>query len=367
MKFAIDAGPGEWATAQRTGNRQQLRRAIERTIELGRMADAAGIDSFWCLEDPDGWDAFAVLTAVARETDRIRVGTGVTNPYYRHPALLAASTTTLDLLSNGRAFLGLGRGQAEWYREALGIPVGKPVRALEETFDLLTQWWSPEMRATSGDDATEFAVHEWERVIRPLAGPLPIYLAAVGPLALRLAGRHTDGVIFNDLASFDFIREGIEIVRQSASAAGRDAAALDIFARTAITITDDPEAIYEQRKATVAMIHALPGMEQLLVSDHFDIEQIIADVRAAMRTEEILARGGGFGDLRRGGDLAAAKRAIPTDLMAELVVAGSVEDVRQRLRDLATMGVTHSFLARPTANATAESLGDLVSTLAVDS
>lgn len=329
------------------------------------MADSAGIESFWCLEDPDGWDAFSVLTAVARDTHRIRVGTGVTNPYYRHPALLAASTSTLDLLSDGRAFLGIGRGQAEWYREALGIPVNKPVRALAETFDLLAQWWSPEMRATSADDATEFTVREWERVIRPLAGPLPIYLAAVGPLALRLAGRHANGVIFNDLASFDFMRSAVATVRRSATAAGRDPAALHVYARTAITITDDPEAIYEQRKATVAMIHTLPGMEQLLVSDRFDTERIMADVRTAMRTEDILARGGGFGDLRRGGDLAAAKRAIPTDLMAELVVAGSVESVRERLRELAAIGVTHSFLSRPTAGSTAESLGELVSSLTI--
>jgi 5,10-methylenetetrahydromethanopterin reductase len=365
MKFAIDAGPGEWATAQRTGDPANLRHAIERTIELGRMADRAGIESFWCLEDPDGWDAFAVLAAVARETHRIRVGTGVTNPYYRHPALLAASTSTLDLLSNGRAFLGLGRGQAEWYREALGIPVGKPVRALTETFDLLTQWWSPAMRASSSDDATEFAVRRWERVIHPVAGPLPIYLAAVGPLALRLAGRHANGVVFNDLASFEFMRSAVDTVRRVAATAGRDPEALDVYARTAITITEDPEAIYEQRKATVAMIHALPGMEQLLVSERFDIEQIIADVRKAMRTEEILARGGGFGDLRRGGDLAAARRAIPTDLMAELVVAGSVGEVRERLRNLAEIGVTHSFLSSPPADATADSLGDLVSSLAI--
>jgi 5,10-methylenetetrahydromethanopterin reductase len=363
VEFALDAGPGEWATAQRSGNPATLRQAIERTVELGRMADHAGIESFWCLEDPDGWDAFAVLAAIARETSRLRVGTGVTNPYYRHPALIAASTSTLDLLSNGRAFLGIGRGQAEWYREALGIPVGKPVRALAETFDLLAQWWSPAMRATS-DDATEFAVREWERVIRPFAGPLPIYLAAVGPLALRLAGRHADGVIFNDLASFAFMRGAIDTVRQSATAAGRDTTTMHVYARTAITITDDPEAVYEQRKATVAMIHALPGMEQLLVSDRFDIERIIADVRSAMRTGEILARGGGFVDLRRGGDLAAAKRAIPTDLMAELVVAGSIAEVRQRLHDLAAIGVTHSFLARPPADATAETLGELVTSLA---
>ena len=327
------------------------------------MADVAGIESVWCLEDPDGWDAFAVLGAMARETERVRLGTGVTNPYYRHPALLAASTSTLDLLSDGRAFLGLGRGQEEWYREALGIPVGKPVRALRETFGLLDQWWSPGMRSTSPDSATEFQIRGWERVIRPLAGNIPIYLAAVGPLALRLAGQFADGVIFNDLASIDFLRESIATVRSAAREAGRDPAGLRFYSRSSVTITNDPESLYELRKSTVIAIHALPGMERLLESDRFDVPRIIQDVRQAMNTEAILAKGGGFGDLRRGGDVQAARAAIPTELMAELVVAGSVQDVRRSLAGLVEVGVTHVFLATPGQDTTTEELADIVSSL----
>ncbi len=327
------------------------------------MADVAGIESVWCLEDPDGWDAFAVLGAMARETERVRLGTGVTNPYYRHPALLAASTSTLDLLSDGRAFLGLGRGQEEWYREALGIPVGKPVRALRETFGLLDQWWSPGMRSTSPDSATEFQIRGWERVIRPLAGNIPIYLAAVGPLALRLAGQFADGVIFNDLASIDFLRESIATVRSAAREAGRDPAGLRFYSRSSVTITNDPESLYELRKSTVIAIHALPGMERLLESDRFDVPRIIQDVRQAMNTEAILAKGGGFGDLRRGGDVQAARAAIPTELMAELVVAGSVQDVRRSLAALVEVGVTHVFLATPGQDTTTEELADIVSSL----
>ena len=363
MQFALDAGPGEWATAQRSTDRATIRTAIDRTLDLARMADQAGIESIWCLEDPDGWDAFGVLGAMAQVTDRIRLGTGVTNPYYRHPALLAASTSTLDLLSDGRAFLGLGRGQEEWYREALGIKVGKPVRALRETFDLLGQWWSPPMRATSDADATEFAVRDWERVLRPVANSVPIYLAAVGPLALHLAGRYADGVIFNDLSSIGFLQDAIRSIRRVATDAGRDPDELRFYSRSAVTITDDPEALYEQRKSTVAMIHALPGMERLLQSERFDGERIIADVRQAMNTDAILSEGGGFGDLRRGGDLAAARAAIPTELMAELVVAGSVADVRVSIAQLQRIGITHVFLARPGEDATAESLAELMAEL----
>ena len=363
LAICLDAGPGAWARAQRGGDRQALRDAVAWTIELARIADAAGIESLWLLEDPDGWDALAVLGAIARQTERLRLGTSVVNPYYRHPSLIAASLATLDLLSDGRAFLGIGRGQAEWYEIALGIEVGKPARRLVETFDLLRQWWSPQLRATSPSDATELAVRDWERTFRPIQADLPIYLAAVGPVAQRIAARHADGVIFNDLSSMQFMRTVIANVRAQAVAAGRDPAGLVFAARAAVTVTDDPERLYEQRKGTVAIIHALPGMERLLESEGFDTERIIADVRAAMNTRQILARGGGFGDLRRGGDLEAAKRAIPTDLMRELVVAGTVVEVRERLRQMREIGITHVFLASPSPGTTAERLGDLVAAL----
>jgi 5,10-methylenetetrahydromethanopterin reductase len=328
LAFALDAGPGAWARAQATGDRRAFVDAVRWTVDLGRIAEAAGIESLWLLEDPDGWDVLAVLGAIARQTERIRIGTCVLNPYYRHPSLIAASMATLDALSEGRAFLGLGRGQAEWYDIAMGMDAGNPVRRLEETFGLLRQWWSPAMRATSPDDATEFRVNGWERTFRPRQPDFPIYLAAVGPKAQRIAARHADGVIFNDLSSMQFMRGAVETIRAEMAKAGRDPAGFVFAARSSVTITDAPEQLYEQRKATVAMIHALPGMERLLETPGYDVERIIADVRAAMNTTGILAAGGGFGDLRRGGDLAAARRAIPTSLMEELVVAGPLADVR---------------------------------------
>lgn len=363
LAFCLDASPASWSRAQASGDRDELARAVDRTIELGCIADQAGIESLWLLEDPDGWDAIAVLGAIARQTDHIRLGTGVTNPYYRHPSLIAASMSTLDLLSNGRAFLGLGRGQDEWYRVALGMELGTPVRRLTESIDLLRQWWSPGQRATSPEDATELAIRDWERVIRPMQARLPIYLAAVGPIAMRIAGKHADGVIFNDLSSMQFMRESIDTVREVAVEAGRDPSGFVFAARAQVTITDDPEALYERRKSTVAMIHTLPRMERLLTTDGYDVERIVADVRAVMHTGEILGAGGGFSDLRRGGDLEAARALIPTSLMQELVVAGSLPQVRARLQEMRRIGVTHVFLASPTRETSAEDLGDLVASL----
>lgn len=367
LAFCIDGSPAPWGSAQQKGGPGAVAEAVDWTMELAQIAERAGVDSIWLLEDPDGWDALAVLGGMARLTERIRLGTCVVNPYYRHPSLIAASMSTLDMLSNGRAFLGFGRGQSEWYEIAMGMDVGKPTRRMAETINLLRQWWSGDMRARSPEEATEFAIRDWERMIRPVQDRFPVYMAAVGPIAMRIAARHADGVIFNDLSSMQFMRESIAQVREEARSVGRDPSRFVFAARSNVTITDDPEQLYERRKSTVAMIHALPGMERLMRTDGHDIERVIADVRAAMNTGEILSEGGGFGDLRRGGDLAAAKRAIPTSLMEELVVAGPPDQVRERLREMREIGVTHVFLSQPKRGTTVEELSGLLDSLRSDS
>ena len=314
--------------------------AVARTLDLIRAADHAGFDSVWLTEDPDGWDAFAVLGAVSRQTERIRLGTGVTNPFLRHPNLIAASVATLDKLSGGRAFLGLGRGQPEWYRRALGMDVGSPLAALESAIDLLRQWWRPPHTARGREP---YPVDGWERTLVPLGLP-PIYLAATGERALSLAGRLADGVRFNELASPDYLRGAIATVRGAAAAAGRDPATLSFFVHPSLVITDDPERELERKKTTVAFIHALPGMDRQLQTPGIDVDRIMAEVRRHMRTEEVLARGGGFAELRRAGDLAAAKRVIPLELMERVAVVGTVEHARERLDELAELGATHVFL-----------------------
>jgi len=352
LRYCLELSHSAWTNGDPAGS-------VERTLDIIRTADAAGFDSVWLTEDPDGWDAFAVLGAVARQTDRIRLGTGVTNPFLRHPNLMAASVATIDRLSGGCAFLGLGRGQPEWYRNALGIRVGSPLAALEATIDLLRQWWRPPHVAHGREP---FPVAGWERTLNPSGIP-PIYLAATGERALDLAGRLADGVRFNELASPDFLRSAIARVRAAAVAAGRDPVALAFFVHPSLVITDDPATELERKKAMIAMIHALPGMERQLRTPGIDVDRIMAEVREHMHTADVLARGGAFAELRRAGDLAAAKRAIPLELMERVAIVGSVPHVRERLRELVAIGATHVFLDIDRAGPDHVAVKDLLSVI----
>ena len=358
MRFALDLSHHPWL-------RDRDGKAPRHTLQVAQAADAAGIDAILASEDPEGWDAFAVLGAIAAVTESAELGTGVTSPYPRHPNLLAASIATLDRLSGGRAVLGLGRGQAEWHGDAIGIDTGDPLKVLGETIALLRQWWRAPHRATSPDDG-HFRVRDWERVIHPSRVQVPIYLAAAGPRALDLAAAICDGVIFNEQTSNDFLRRAIPRMRVSAVAAGRDPAEIAFVLRTRVAVVETPDAerkAIDRGKNLFALVSTLPGMDELVRTDGFDVPALLDEVRATMRTRATLAAGGGFPALRRNGDLTAARALIPDDLIRRLGIIGPLPVVRERLRALAELGVTHVAVAPPEDATSVESWRRLLADL----
>jgi 5,10-methylenetetrahydromethanopterin reductase len=342
MRFTLDLSHHPWA-------RDRGGQAPRRTLQVAHAADAAGVDAIWASEDPEGWDAFAILSAIAAMTGSAELGISVTSPYPRHPNHLAASVATLDRLSGGRAVLGLGRGQAEWQRDALGIDIGDPLAVLDETVALLRQWWQAPHRAASPDDG-HFQIRDWERVIHPHQVQVPVYLAAAGPRALDLAGAIADGVIFNEQTSNGFLHQAIPRVRGAAIAAGRDPAELAFVLHTRATVVGTPAAerkAIDRGKNLFALVSTLPGMDRLVQTEGFDVPALLDEVRATMRTHATLVAGGGFPALRRNGDLTAARALIPDDLIRHLGIIGPLPVVRERLRALDELGVTHVAVTPP--------------------
>jgi 5,10-methylenetetrahydromethanopterin reductase len=342
MHFTLDLSHHPWA-------RDRDGQAPRHTLQVAQAADAAGIDAIWASEDPEGWDAFTLLGAIAAVTESADLGTSVTSPYPRHPNLLAASVATLDQLSGGRAVLGLGRGQAEWHHDALGSNIGEPLALLDETVALLRQWWRAPHRAASPDYG-HFQVRGWERVIHPRRVQMPVYLAAAGPRALDLAGTLCDGAIFNAQTSNDFLRQAIPRVRSAALAAGRDPVPLAFVLHTAAQVVDSPAAerkAIDRGKNLLALVSTLPGMDRSVRTEGFDVPALLDELRTTMRTRATLAAGGGFPALRRSGDLAAARALIPDDLIRRLGIIGPLPVIRERLRTLDELGVTHVAVAPP--------------------
>ena len=182
----------------------------ERTLALARAAEAAGFDYGWLFDSHVLWrDPYPLLTLMAGATERMRLGTCVTNPGTREPTVTASLLATLDEISGGRMDLGIGRGDSA--RRVLGKP---PITLAntEEAIRVIRTLVAGEHIEYEGTD-----LHfPWTR-----GWTLPVWVAGYGPMALAMTGRVADGLILQ-LADPDLIRWFVGQVRDAATAAGRD-------------------------------------------------------------------------------------------------------------------------------------------------
>jgi len=156
--------------------------SIERTIALTRQAEAAGFEYAWLFDSHVLWrDPYPLLTLMARETTRIRLGTCVTNPATREPSVTASLLAELNEVSDGRMDLGIGRGDSA--RRVLGKPPTS-MKDLEEAVHVIREL--VEGRAVEYE-GTELRL-TWSR-----GDKLPVWIAGYGPVALKLTGRIADG------------------------------------------------------------------------------------------------------------------------------------------------------------------------------
>ena len=194
-----------------------------------RAAEQAGFDIAWYPDSQFLWrDVWVTLAVAALETRSIRIGSCVTTFETRHPSVTAAAARTIAELAPGRTILGVGSGDS-----AIKLLGMEPTRLAGMRHNI-----SAVRRLLDGDPATyagrEIHLHG------PATGPVPVYMAATGPKALRLAGEIADGVIVLAGLSPPLLEQALDHIRGGAARAGRSFDDLDICVGTFCHITDDP-------------------------------------------------------------------------------------------------------------------------------
>ncbi|MBA2315311.1 MAG: TIGR03842 family LLM class F420-dependent oxidoreductase [Chloroflexi bacterium] len=197
-----------------------------RTVELARRAEAAGFDYGWIFDSHVIWrDPYPLLTVMAQATERMRLGTCVTNPATREPSVTASLLAVLNEMSGGRMDLGIGRGDSA--RRVLGKPP-TTMATLEEAIGVI--------KGLVEGRAVEY---EGAELSLPWTGrhTLPVWVAGYGPMALAMTGRIADGVILQ-LADPDLVRWFVGQVREAEAAAGRPPGSVRIQAAAPAHVGD---------------------------------------------------------------------------------------------------------------------------------
>ncbi|MBI3054953.1 MAG: LLM class flavin-dependent oxidoreductase, partial [Betaproteobacteria bacterium] len=211
-----------------------LARDLQAVGPIAKLGEAHGYDLIGIGDSPSlCHDPFVALAIATQQTSRVRLGTGVTNPQTRHPLILANLAATLAQLAPGRTFLGLGIGNSG-VRHAGAAPA--TLDSLENTVDCVR-------RLLAG---TAVDMGSAGMVVYGRGKQIPILLACSGPQSLRQAGRIADAVLINVGFSPDMISDAMRWVREGAETAGRDPAAIEIWAFGIGAIADSREQALDE-------------------------------------------------------------------------------------------------------------------------
>ena len=200
--------------------------SLERTVDLTRRAEAAGFAYGWLFDSHVLWrEPYVLLTLMAQATERMRLGTCVTNPATREPSVTASALAVLDELSGGRMDLGIGRGDSA--RRVLGKPP-TTMATLEEA-----------IVAIKGLVEGRSVTYEGTELRMPWTGnwTLPVWVAGYGPMALAMTGRIADGVILQ-LADPDLVAWFVGQIRAAERAAGRPPGSVQVQAAAPAHVGD---------------------------------------------------------------------------------------------------------------------------------
>jgi coenzyme F420-dependent glucose-6-phosphate dehydrogenase len=249
-------------------------------LEFGRHAERVGLeivaisDHFqpWRHHGGHGPSALAWLGAATAATERAVLGTSVLTPTLRyHPSMIAQAFATLGVMAPGRVFLGVGRGEAMNETPATGdeFPGRKERRLrLAEAIRLIRELWSGERVDFEGD---------WYRTSKATIydkpdQPVPIYVAASGPLAAKLAGRVGDGFICTSGKDPELYDELLGKVAEGAEAAGRDPGSIRKMIE--VKVSYDRDADYAREACAWWAALALKPEEKEGTDDPIEMERL---------------------------------------------------------------------------------------------
>ena len=302
--------------------------------DLAVLAERLGYRRCWVYDEGlVTRDVYVTLTAIALATERILLGPGITNPYVRHPGVTAAAVATIDELSGGRAFVGLGAGGGLTL-DPLGIDRRRPVAALGDMVGALRDLFEGRIVDLEGE------AFSFRSASLGYGRPaIEVFLAGRGPLVTRLGGEVADGFYLSYIHK-DLIGGHVAALR--AGAAGRP------FTVVYSTMVATSEAEVAEARAALSfrLVDSPPEVKDLVGMTEADT----ASIREALRV----------------GGPAAAADLVPEAWVDRFAIVGSEEEAGSELRDLLSLHGIDEFQlplsrvegAAPLIERTAAMVGD---------
>jgi 5,10-methylenetetrahydromethanopterin reductase len=289
---------------------------------LAMLIDGYGFDTVSVYNDLLFQPALGPLLMMAKYLTWTRIGPAVLNPYTVHPLEIAGQAALLDMVSEGHAYLGLGRGA---WLDALGIETSRPLQTLREAVLLVRHLLTGNAEPFEGETFTLAAGMTLR--YRPLRARIPIMLGTWGTKTARLAGEVVDEIKVGGSANPALAGHLRPHIEAGLASAGRRAGSVGICLGAVTVVDEDREAARAMARREVALYLPVVAPLDPTVTDREWLDRITA---AAARL-----------------DYAAVERDISDEMLDRFAYAGRPEDIVRQVEALAAGGVTRVEFGTP--------------------
>ncbi|HEX7233336.1 MAG TPA: LLM class flavin-dependent oxidoreductase [Candidatus Binatia bacterium] len=284
---------------------------LQKMIHLAKVTEEAGYSHIWVGDSHLIWrEAYINMAAMALNTTKVKLGTGVTNPLTRHPSVVGSAYATLEEYAPGRMIVGIGLGDSSV--ETMGMKPAK-LSYFETTIR--------QIRDLLGGKEVELETGKIH-VLHPCSRKVPIYIAASGPKMLELCGRIADGVIVLVGVADEYIEHAKEKIAAGAKAAGRELSDIQLVLWVPCAVSETTSA-KDAVKAHVARVvaHPLP-----YVLDPKE-QNVLAEIRKTYDYYHHMDQQANHAEV------------IPDWLVDKFAIAGTVDECRRQIERIKRTGI----------------------------
>jgi 5,10-methylenetetrahydromethanopterin reductase len=293
-----------------------------------RHAEERGFEAVWQAESRLVREATVPMAAFAATTERIKVGSGVVNPWTRNVGLMASTFVTLDDLAPGRVILGIG---AWWdpLASKVGIKRERPLLAMREYIEVVRRLIAMENVTFHGEfvdvSDIEIDIVHGDRSARHV----PIYLGATGMKMMELAGEIADGVVLNYLVGPRYNAEAMQHLAEGAAKAGRSLQDIDRPQLVVCSLDEDRASALERARELVTQYLG----QQPHIGKASGVDQSLLDDIA-----KVLTWPAGPEEIRK------AMALVPDEVVQMITASGTPDECRAKVREFVDAGCTCPIL-----------------------
>ncbi|MFQ5539567.1 MAG: LLM class flavin-dependent oxidoreductase [Candidatus Binatia bacterium] len=295
--------------------------SINEMVDLARLADEVGMDSIWMSDHLCFRDSLTSSMAFLTTTKRIKIIPAPLSPYTRHPMISAMAITTMEELTPGRVAATAGTGNATALQE-VGVKVTRPLKTMREYMQLLRALLEGETVNFQGE---VFNINGAKMGLKP-SSPIPIYMTAVKPRMLSLAGEIADGVLLSAGCAPRYIAHCVREVKKGAERIKKSLKDTDVASFITTSVSEDARKAIDASKMFLAYIFRNPHHAENIRMGGGEVDQ--------RRLAEAVGKR----------DWDGATKLISDEVVFAHSITGTPSDCRNRLREFIEAGLNLPIL-----------------------